>query len=580
MRNSKIIFSLILTATLFLWSGAVLAEQIDSFSAEFKVNQDASLVVKETINYDFGSVSKHGLYRTIPYIYRDEAGKKSEIVFSDFKVEDGHGNKYNFSKSRDNGNWLLKIGDADVLVSGKKTYVVSYEAKDALKYFSDHDELYWDVIGDAWTIPILRADAKVTLPQNLSKEKLQQACYYGVYGSTSSCQGSIDDQGVFNFSHEQILSPDDGLTIVAGWPKGLVKEPGAWDRFLKLFARYCPLLVPLIVLVWLVIKWFKSGRDPKGQGTIIAQFEAPDKLLPVEVGALLDERVDGKDISSEIINLAVLGYLKIVKIAKDSLIKVLLADDYLLIKLKSEDDGLSAWQKQLMTSLFAGKQEVALSDLKKDFYRQALKLEKALYKSLTEKKYFANNPLKVRTNYSMVAALFFIFGIALFYIITAVIFRLNLDIFWLLGSFFLSSMLFVIFSPLMPKKTEKGVLAKEHILGLKLYLTVAEKDRLEFHNAPEKNPEHFEKLLPYAIALKVEKKWAEQFKDLYNYQPTWYSDSTSHNLGALAFADSLSQFTALTNAVASPNQNTNSSGSGFSGGHAGGGGGGGGGGSW
>jgi len=557
-----------------------LAEQIDSFSAEFKVNQDASLVVKETINYDFGSVSKHGLYRTIPYIYRDEAGKKSEIVFSDFKVEDGHGNKYNFSKSRDNGNWLLKIGDADVLVSGKKTYVVSYEAKDALKYFSDHDELYWDVIGDAWTIPILRADAKVTLPQNLSKEKLQQACYYGVYGSTSSCQGSIDDQGVFNFSHEQILSPDDGLTIVAGWPKGLVKEPGAWDRFLKLFARYCPLLVPLIVLVWLVIKWFKSGRDPKGQGTIIAQFEAPDKLLPVEVGALLDERVDGKDISSEIINLAVLGYLKIVKIAKDSLIKVLLADDYLLIKLKSEDDGLSAWQKQLMTSLFAGKQEVALSDLKKDFYRQALKLEKALYKSLTEKKYFANNPLKVRTNYSMVAALFFIFGIALFYIITAVIFRLNLDIFWLLGSFFLSSMLFVIFSPLMPKKTEKGVLAKEHILGLKLYLTVAEKDRLEFHNAPEKNPEHFEKLLPYAIALKVEKKWAEQFKDLYNYQPTWYSDSTSHNLGALAFADSLSQFTALTNAVASPNQNTNSSGSGFSGGHAGGGGGGGGGGSW
>jgi len=78
-------------------------------------------------------------------------------------------------------------------------------------------------------------------------------------------------------------------------------------------------------------------------------------------------------------------------------------------------------------------------------------------------------------------------------------------------SFFFSSMIVILFSVKFSKLTQKGSEARESIQGFKLYLSVAEKDRIDFHNAPEKNPKIFEKLLPYVMALGVEKKWAKQF---------------------------------------------------------------------
>ena len=133
----------------------------------------------------------------------------------------------------------------------------------------------------------------------------------------------------------------------------------------------------------------------------------------------------------------------------------------------------------------------------------------------------------------------------------------------------------------MPKKTRQGVLAKEHILGLKQYLTVAEKDRIKFHNAPEKNPEHFEKLLPYAMVLGVERDWAKQFEGIYNKQPDCYNDSSGVPFSALVLSNSLDSFqTKANSALASRPSSASSGGSGFSGGVSGGGFGGGGGGSW
>ena len=134
----------------------------------------------------------------------------------------------------------------------------------------------------------------------------------------------------------------------------------------------------------------------------------------------------------------------------------------------------------------------------------------------------------------------------------------------------------------MPAKTRQGALAKEHILGLKRYLTVAEKDRIEFHNAPEKNPEHFEKLLPYAMVLGVEQEWAKQFAGIYNQQPNWYDDSSGKYFTAFALTDSLNNFQAKADTtLASRPSSASSCGSGFGGvGFSGGGFGGGGGGSW
>ena len=70
---------------------------------------------------------------------------------------------------------------------------------------------------------------------------------------------------------------------------------------------------------------------------------------------------------------------------------------------------------------------------------------------------------------------------------------------------------------------------KKHLLGLREYLAVAEKDRLEFHNSPERTPEEFDSLLPYAMIFGVEKAWAAQFENLFKEPPSWYAPAAGHS---------------------------------------------------
>ena len=138
----------------------------------------------------------------------------------------------------------------------------------------------------------------------------------------------------------------------------------------------------------------------------------------------------------------------------------------------------------------------------------------------------------------------------------------------------------VIFGIFMPSRTKKGVLAQEHILGFKRYLMVAEKDRITFHNAPEKRPELFEKFLPFAMALGVEQAWAQQFEGIYKQQPDWY-DGQGNMFSAVIFANSLNSFSHDMNGAMAAPSSAGSGGSGLGGGgFSGGGFGGGGGGSW
>lgn len=87
--------------------------------------------------------------------------------------------------------------------------------------------------------------------------------------------------------------------------------------------------------------------------------------------------------------------------------------------------------------------------------------------------------------------------------------------------------------------------------------------------------------MPYAIVLKVEKQWAEQFKDIYKQPPSWYEDPSASTFNTLVFINSLHSFSVSTiSTLNSQGSSASSGGSGFSGGFSGGGFGGGGGGSW
>ncbi len=277
--------------------------------------------------------------------------------------------------------------------------------------------------------------------------------------------------------------------------------------------------------------------------------------------------VSAEQVSAGIVDLAVRGYLKIAKTEKKVL--VFSSDEYVFTR--TEKPAEDAIDRAFLEALFGeadgfGK-AVELSSLKQKFYKSIPEIEKLAMGRLVEKGYFPKNPKDVIGKYILfgvlgIFAAVFVFPGGPVAVISVII----------------SFVAYFVFAALMGTVTKDGAIVKEHILGLKDYLSIAEKNRIEFHNAPEKRPELFEKLLPAAMILGVEKLWAREFEDMYMAEPQWYSGAHGAAFSASAFASDLGGFqTAASQTLASaPGGSSGSGGGGFSGG----GGGGGGGGSW
>ncbi|MBU1045699.1 DUF2207 domain-containing protein [Patescibacteria group bacterium] len=571
----KALLTAIIFTSLFGAGFALAYEEIDSFNAIIKVNSNGTLNIEEQIRYDFGFADKHGIYRDIPVKYQARGGNYN-LRISDIKVVDENGQPYKFSVSSQGQYQRIKIGDADKYITGQKTYIIKYKIGRAINYFREYDEIYWNATGNEWQAPILASSAKVILPAGVNLDLVKTDCFAGTIGNTEKCSGinivpadSSEPSGMIEFS-QTALPSYQGLTIVVGVPKGVITPPSGLTRAIEFLQDNLILFLPAAVFIIFFTIWWKKGKDPRGRGTIIAQYDAPDNLTPAEAGTIIDERVHDKDVSAEIVHLAIKGYLKIRRVEK----KILFAKsiDYELVKLK-EDEGLeNDFDRKLFRSIFNIKDKVDLAYLKKDFFKSTKEIKDLIYKSVTKKGYFVSHPNKARASYIFIGIIF------LFPIIFGARFLNNFTIFI---SLLLTGLLIMFFSLIMPKRTLKGVLAKEHILGLRDYLETAEKERIKFHDAPEKNPALFEKLLPMAMVLGVEKEWAAQFKDIYLNQPSWYEGPAGTGFNSIIFVGSLNFFASAAHGAMSSQGGAAGGRSGFGGGgFSGGGFGGGGGGSW
>jgi len=570
LKKISIFFALCLG---LFWAGHVLAaEQINSFDVNVKLNKDASFIVTENIVYDFGDAQKHGIYRDIIYKYNARGGNFA-LRISNISVTDENDNPYNFETSN-SGNYLdIKIGDANQTITGAHTYKIQYTVARAINYFGDHDELYWNATGNEWQVPILKSSATIEFPGEFLAEDISSTCFAGAFGSTDACTarrllGNKNNYVTGAEFRQNTLSEQSGLTIVVGLPAGTLAKPTLWQTIWETIKDNFILLLPAFVFIYLYWRWYKYGRDPKGKGTIVAQYEAPDDLTPAEVGLVYNEKVQAKDMSAEIISLAIRGYMRINRTEKGLVFK---SPEYEFEKLKPGDDLSKDFDKELYDGFFKSGDKVTLSDLRDNFYKNYAAAKAMVYQGTTKAGYFGKDPGRVRVVYITLGVLSFFWA----FFIGAFFGALGI------ASFLVCGIMIFIFGMFMPARTQKGVDAKEYIEGLKLYMTVAEKDRINFHNAPEKNPQRFEKLLPFAMALGVENEWAKQFEGIYNQQPSWYNDPTQQTFSALFLVNSLSTFQTQSHGsmVSSPSS-AGSGGSGFSGGGSGGGFGGGGGGSW
>ncbi|MFA6251952.1 MAG: DUF2207 domain-containing protein [Candidatus Paceibacterota bacterium] len=561
------IHTLILNTIVFfglLFSFIVKAEEITNYQVDIQVNQDATVNIKETILYDFGEEQRHGIFRIIPYAYKNDAGSFN-LRYKDFSVKDENNNSYNFSISNQGNSYEIKIGDEDILVSGKKEYVISYTVNRAIGYFSDHDELYWNAIGSEWTVPIQKA--VITMNGfGITGTK----CYFGQYGENNECN-VLQMKNTYQTSLENV-EPGSGVTIVMGFSKGVIHEPSQTEKMMEFAKDNWMVAIPFLVFAFVLWQWLRYGRDPKGKGVIIAQYSPLPDLSPLESKTVMDENVDMQKIASELIYLAIKKYITIGQ-TKEKTLGIFETENYTFKKLKQTDGELTEFQTDLMNAIFSKADTVSTSEIKENPEKMTKLLttegSKIIYKKLTSAKYFPENPQFVRLKYIIAGILMMFLSIA----------PLIIDEFsgWAnTVAIIISGVIVIFFGFFMPRKTIKGVQAKEYLLGLKKYIAVAEAERIKFHNAPAKNPQHFEELLPYAIIFGLEKEWAKKFEGM-NYNPSWYSGANYSAFNTIAFASSINN---LSDSISQTMTTASSGGSGFSGGGAGGGFGGGGGGSW
>lgn len=553
----------VITLLSFFWHPAlVFAEEIRNFSERVEIQKDGHIKVSEQIDYDFEDLERHGIFRTIPTIKTNTEGKKFKLTFEDISVKDERGANYTYTTSEENNVLTIKIGDANKTITGRKTYVLSYTVGGAVTYFSDHDELYWNVTGTRWPVPIDQASAEITLPDEVKPNTTKMACYTGSAGSVASGCTIRNDNGVLKAEVSEGLGSYEGLTVVYGFPKGMVAvlEPREiidfWTTPLgKIIAVMIGIIIAIVITIWylglplyLVYKWWKVGRDPKVSiGVATAWFSPPknkakEDLTPGEVGALVDEQVDMRDVSATIVDLARRGFITIKEEKKE---------EFTLEKQDVSQASLHPFEKTFLHGIFGSKQSIKLKD--GNIVSDVEKLKTNLYERIVEDGFFEKNPQTIRTRYAILGTFAFITGNILLAIVA---FTFGLS---------------------MPRKTVLGAEAANIAASLKKFLTSQEK----FLKYQADKQLMFEKLLPYAVAFGVETIWAKRFKDIALTAPTWYQGYESSRFNSMIFVHSLSNSFHSVSSAATPVRSSSGFSSGFSGGgSSGGGGGGGGGGSW
>lgn len=570
MKKIVLLLTIVISTAIFYFTPAQ-AEVIRSFNADIIVEKNGTTAITETIVYDSEGIERRGIFRTIRL--RSADGEK--VSLNNLSVTDLSGVRYDYTVQRSNDGITIKIGNETSPFVGEKTYVIEYKIDGAVTHLIEAlDEFYWNITGDTWPFRIETVQARITLPEGVIHTAT--ACYQGIRGSQESCR--IENEGSI-FSSTRILTPGEGFTVAVGFPAGIVIEtpPTLLEKIKSFVIRYWSLLVPVFVFFIMYRRWSKKGKDPKESTIVIPEYDVPENVTPLEAEAIITEGVKTSGISAQLVYLAVHGYLKIVQI-KQKTFGVFSQVDYELHLLKdfSSADPVTTKILHAIFGISAPMGKVKkISELKDTFYASIENIDEVLTKNLIAKEYYTNLSNTFRSLKNNGWSLFAVLGMIVLVVVSVFGFS---DIIIPTVAAIISIFIYIFFQSLMPRKSEKGIVIKRHLLGLKMYLEIAEKDRLAFHNAPEKKPELFEKLLPYAMVFGVERLWAKEFQNIYTTTPSWYSGAGIDTVTAMTLVDSISVFEnhTLSSFAAPSNTGGGSGGGGFSGG----GGGGGGGGSW
>jgi len=566
---------LLLASVVGVLSAHGQSERINSFHTDLTVAADGQLTVTEEINiHAEGDEFKRGIVRRLPLRFQDHNGRQQRVKYELSTVEIfGATSPYHTATEGD--DFVLYVGsEGNFLEPGDYPYRITYTTKGQVGFFPEYDEIYWNVSGNGWNFMIGSISARIHLPT--SAQVKQTACYTGSFGSTEKvCTDSIIDAHTVNFQGRS-LYPYEGLTVAVGFQKGVVAEPPPPTFFEQYAVPIIGGVITLLLLLYYSVTWFRFGQDPDIP-TVIPLFEPPDGISPASAGMVMEDGFENRMITPAMINLAVKGLIRIDAKKVDQLLGLITKEVFTIVRLKGGTD-LPKEEVELYTRLFSSGQEGIVFDGTYD--PRVESMATAFKSSLTSQwNAFVNKGNNV---------LFWLFPILTVVIGGFTIFYLHTDRWdeydslYMVGFLLVNFVLFLIYRYLIEKPSLEKQTLRSRLLGFKMYLSAAEEKQLQHFNPPTMTPEVFEKLLPYAIAFKVEKIWGDRFQDMIskamidkNYHPGWYSGSIM-NYGM--FSQHMNS--SLSNSVSSSSTPPSSSGGSGGGGSSGGGGGGGGGGGW
>jgi uncharacterized membrane protein YgcG len=573
-------------------------ESTPRFDVNIVIDQSGDLEITETIVQEFGSTPRHGIIRFIPDRLRYDDAFDRVYPIDLVSVRASPGTPDDVETKQENGSFVIQIGDPDETIVGRHTYEIVYRVQGAMNGFPDHDELFWNAIGNQWEQDVGQMNVRVTGPADITRV----ACFQGPLGSTLPCDKSrIAKKGDAVFQQSNLLALH-AMSVVVALPPGTVGStaPILDERWSldKAFSRTPGSVGGGIGLLALIVGGFgalmwKRGRDvrfrgsqvdqvmgnPTGaetqavplfeKGASVVEFEPPEGLRPGQVGTLIDEVANTLDVSATIVDLAVRKYLVIEEIPKTWLLGK--ADWNLRLLPEPADDRLLPYEKKLLDGLFEDGDQVELSALRKKFAERLQKVKDALYNDMVSRKWFLRRPDRVRQTWVVIGALALSFGIAITILLA------YFTKYGLLGiPFVIGGILLLIGANRMPARTARGTAMTRRVNGFRIVIEKAEEHMSRW--AEQENV--FTRFLPFAVVFGVTDKWAKAFESLGQLpsDTTWYV--STRPFVYTQFADSIDSFSVQTSGMISSTP-AGSGSSGFGGGGgAGGGGGGGGGGSW
>ncbi len=615
------------------------AEEILSFETLIEVETDASVVITETIRVRAeGRQIRRGIFRDIPVYKLGPMGDRRSGGFELLDVERDGRDEPHFTETRNADIRIYAGKKSTYLDQGIYTYTFRYRMDQQVGFFDDFDEIYWNATGTRWSFPIRSATARIVAPEGAKIKQI--AAYTGRRGAKGQdFKGVLITDNIAEFTTTRRLQRYEGITVSASWQKGIVAEPSgsvaAWG-WLTNNLGLVGLFGGALGALWYYFRtWLRIGRDPE-PGVIIPLFAPPDGLSPAAVsyvhymGLVSAGRGASKALIAAFVSLAVKGKIRIKQSSDDS-VSMEVIDRSIT--------GLPVGEKVLLQRLFNRSDWFDFVEHSAKRYVSARQSFRTALLGEHRDVFFKNNrgyfivgiALTIATIVgffvlqqppedqvgAMIGAgvgvmagtmlvlagrwnlkspssgiiaktfglLMLVAGVGILAVLAwyLVLLKMYIAVPGIVLALMIAAL--VVFYNLVRAPTPVGRKVMDQIEGFKMYLSVAEAERMNMAGRPDMSETLFEKYLPYAVALGVEKPWSDAFAEHMarmhiepdDYRPGWYSGRhwDGHNIGRAtegmvsAMSDSM--------AAATPQ----SSGSGSSGGgSSGGGGGGGGGGGW